>query len=235
MLLHACFVLSRRILDHLCVGRDRMKGRQDRQHGDSGADPLGQGDTVLDSFPGEFRPVRWYQNISIDRLLLGHDLSAQAHSQSHFASRLRMGSNSRRRLALISGKADLKFFKQTHQNKKTLFPHWTKPKLATAREHLMPAVAKTLRWRRTRYSLERSRLAIIQSQATGTSRPIAIAVPRTCGLPIETLGHFIVRNDRSGVSEVHATHSAHTSTGTARHRWALLLRQLGNHRLCGNQ
>jgi hypothetical protein len=35
-----------------------MKGRQDRQHGDSGADPLGQGDTVLDSFPGEFRPVR---------------------------------------------------------------------------------------------------------------------------------------------------------------------------------
>ena len=68
MLLHACFVLSRRILDHLCVGRDRMKGRQDRQHGDSGADPLGQGDTVLDSFPGEFRPVRWYQDIGIPRL-----------------------------------------------------------------------------------------------------------------------------------------------------------------------
>jgi hypothetical protein len=31
--------------------------------------------------------------------------------------------------------------------------------------------------------------------------------------------------------EVHAAHSAHTSTGTSRHRWALLLRQLGNHRL----
>ena len=26
MLLHAYFVLSRRILDNLCVGRDRMKG-----------------------------------------------------------------------------------------------------------------------------------------------------------------------------------------------------------------
>jgi hypothetical protein len=61
MLLHACFVLSRRILDHLRVDRDRMKRRQDRQHGDFGADPLGQGDVVLDSFPGEFRPVRWYR------------------------------------------------------------------------------------------------------------------------------------------------------------------------------
>src|SRR5690348_3692891 len=47
-----------------------MKGRQDRQHGDSGADPLGQGDTVLDSFPGEFRPIRWYQDIGIHRLSL---------------------------------------------------------------------------------------------------------------------------------------------------------------------
>src|SRR5712691_27481 len=35
--------------------------------------------------------------------------------------------------------------------------------------------------------------------------------------------------------EVHAAHSAHASTGTARHRWALLLRQLGHHRLGGNQ
>ena len=50
MLLHACFVLSRRVLDHLRVRRERMKGRQDRQHGDFGADPLGQGDAVLDSF-----------------------------------------------------------------------------------------------------------------------------------------------------------------------------------------
>src|SRR5437660_4345977 len=70
MLLHAYFVLSRRILDHLWIGRDRTKGRQDRQQGDSGADPLGQGDSVLDSFPGEFRPVRWYKDISIHRLSL---------------------------------------------------------------------------------------------------------------------------------------------------------------------
>jgi len=62
------FVLSRRILDHLCIGRDRMKGRQDRQHGESGADSLGQAETVLDSLPGEFRPVRWYQDIGIHRL-----------------------------------------------------------------------------------------------------------------------------------------------------------------------
>src|SRR5208282_4693116 len=40
---------------------------------------------------------------------------------------------------------------------------------------------------------------------------------------------------RSNASEVHAAHSAHTSTGTARHRCALLLRQLGDHRLGGNQ
>jgi hypothetical protein len=70
MLLYAYFVLSRRILDHLYVGRDRTKGRQDRQRGDSGADPLGQGDTVLDSFPSEVRPVRWYQDIGIHRLFL---------------------------------------------------------------------------------------------------------------------------------------------------------------------
>jgi len=59
MLLHACFVLSRRVLDHSCVGRERMKRRQDRQHGGFGADPLGQGYAVLDSFPREFRPIRW--------------------------------------------------------------------------------------------------------------------------------------------------------------------------------
>ena len=75
MLLHACFVLGRRILDHLRVGRDNMKRRQDRQHGDFGADPLGQGDGVLESFPGEFRPVRWYQDVGIHRALLDHDLS----------------------------------------------------------------------------------------------------------------------------------------------------------------
>jgi hypothetical protein len=63
-LLHACFVLSRRVLDHLRVGRERMKIRQDGQHGNFGADPLGQGDAVIDSLPGQFRPVLgsgyWY-------------------------------------------------------------------------------------------------------------------------------------------------------------------------------
>jgi hypothetical protein len=49
-------------LDHLRVGCEHMKRRQDRQRGDFGADPLGQGDAVLDSFPGEFRPVGWYQD-----------------------------------------------------------------------------------------------------------------------------------------------------------------------------
>jgi hypothetical protein len=57
MLLHAHFVLIRCVLNHLRVGRERMKRRQDRQHRDSGANPLCQGDAVLDGFPGEFRPV----------------------------------------------------------------------------------------------------------------------------------------------------------------------------------
>jgi len=60
MLLHPCLVRSRRVLDHLRVGRERVKRRQDRQDGGFGADPLGQGDAVLDSFTGEFRSVRWY-------------------------------------------------------------------------------------------------------------------------------------------------------------------------------
>src|SRR5204862_2696069 len=68
--------------------------------------------------------------------------------------------------------------------------------------------------------------------------------PHTCGLSIEpqeqvsgfkegrsVLGPSFILNDRSSASEVHAAHSAHASTGTARHRWALPLRQLGNHRL----
>jgi len=41
-----------------------------------------------------------------------------------------------------------------------------------------------------------------------------------------------LHHDRSSASEVHA---AHASIGTARHRWALPLRQLGNHRLGGDQ
>ena len=56
LLLHACLVLNRRILDHLCVGRERMKRRQDSQDGDFGADSLGQVDTMLDSFPASSDP-----------------------------------------------------------------------------------------------------------------------------------------------------------------------------------
>jgi hypothetical protein len=65
LLLHAFFAY----LDHLPVGRDHV-GRQDRQHGNFGADLLGQGDAVLDSFPGEFRPVCGYQDMGIHRLSL---------------------------------------------------------------------------------------------------------------------------------------------------------------------
>jgi hypothetical protein len=32
---------SGRVLDHLCVGRERVKRRQDRKRGDFGAEPLG--------------------------------------------------------------------------------------------------------------------------------------------------------------------------------------------------
>ena len=65
MLLHTCSVLSWRVLDHLRVGGERVKGLQDRQHGDFGPDPFGQSDTVLDGFPGEFRAVRWNQDVGI--------------------------------------------------------------------------------------------------------------------------------------------------------------------------
>ena len=54
MLFHACFVLRRRILDHLRVGRQCMKRLQDRHPGDFGTDPLGQGDTVRDGLPSKF-------------------------------------------------------------------------------------------------------------------------------------------------------------------------------------
>ena len=60
MLLHAHFVLIWRVLNHLRVGRESVKRRQDRERGDSGANLLGQGDAVLDGFPGEFRPVCRY-------------------------------------------------------------------------------------------------------------------------------------------------------------------------------
>src|SRR5208282_5197306 len=93
MRLHAYFVLSRRVLEHPRVGREHMKGRQDRQRGGFRADPLGQGDAVLDGLPSEFRPVRRYQDVGIHRSLLG----------SHFASRSRIDSNSCRRSVLVVG------------------------------------------------------------------------------------------------------------------------------------
>jgi hypothetical protein len=46
----------------------RLAAEDDRRN--AVAAVLGQGDTVLDSFPGEFRPVRWYQDIGIHRLSL---------------------------------------------------------------------------------------------------------------------------------------------------------------------
>src|ERR1700751_511513 len=74
VLLHAYLVLSRRVLDHLRVDCERMKGRQDCQHGGFGTDPLGQGDAMLDSFSGQFRTVRWYQDVRIHRYLLDYRL-----------------------------------------------------------------------------------------------------------------------------------------------------------------
>ena len=74
--LHAYLVLSRRVLDHLRVDRERMKGRYDCQHGGFGSDPLGQGNAVLDSFSAQFRTVRWYQDVGIHRPLLEHRSSS---------------------------------------------------------------------------------------------------------------------------------------------------------------
>ena len=45
-------------------------------------------------------------------------------------------------------------------------------------------------------------------------------------------GPSLLRTVQSRASEFHA---AHPAAGTARHRWALFLRQFGNHRLGGNQ
>ena len=70
--LHAYLVLSRRVLDHLRVDRERIKRRQDCQHGGFGSDPLSQGNAVLDSFSAQFRTVRWYQDVGIHRPLLEH-------------------------------------------------------------------------------------------------------------------------------------------------------------------
>src|SRR5208337_231281 len=46
---------------------------------------------------------------------------------------------------------------------------------------------------------------------------------------------LLVLDEGSSALIVHAPHSAHASTGTARHGCALLLRNLGDHRLGGNE
>jgi hypothetical protein len=51
MVVHAYFVVSRRVLDHLRVGRERMKRQQDCQRGDFDTDSFGQGDAVSTAFP----------------------------------------------------------------------------------------------------------------------------------------------------------------------------------------
>jgi len=51
MLLHVCFAY----LGHLRVGRDQG-GRQDRQHRNFGADPLGQGTPCWTAVPASFDP-----------------------------------------------------------------------------------------------------------------------------------------------------------------------------------
>jgi hypothetical protein len=56
MLLHAHFVLIRCVLNHLGVGREGMKRRQDSQDGDSGANPLGQRDACWTAFPASSDP-----------------------------------------------------------------------------------------------------------------------------------------------------------------------------------
>ena len=66
------------------------------------------------------------------------------------------------------------------------------------------------------------------------------ALPRRHALatPVAS-GHYAMVTSFSQLSiarsVIHATHSAHSTPGAARHRWALLLRQLGNHRLGGDQ
>ena len=60
---HARFVIEPACPDHLRVGRERVERWQDCRY--FWRDPLGQGDVVLDGFPGEFRHVSWYQDVGI--------------------------------------------------------------------------------------------------------------------------------------------------------------------------
>jgi hypothetical protein len=103
MLLHAFFVLSRRILEHLRVGREHMERRQDRQRGGFGTGALRQSDAVSDRFPGEFRSVSRNQEAFIHRPVFGLWFRAPARSGSHFARFSRIFSSSAWRFALVLG------------------------------------------------------------------------------------------------------------------------------------
>jgi hypothetical protein len=108
MLRHARFVLSR-LSSSICVSRrEQMESRPDRQRGVFGAHPLGPRRCRAEQ-PSRRVPTRrlasgcWYAY----RPLFGHDLPAPAHSRFHFASRLRIDRNSRRRFAFVFGKVIL--------------------------------------------------------------------------------------------------------------------------------
>jgi hypothetical protein len=58
-------LLTRRVLDHLRVGRENMKRRQDCKCGCLGADPLGQGAAVLDSLSGSSPSSRSSQRVHL--------------------------------------------------------------------------------------------------------------------------------------------------------------------------
>jgi hypothetical protein len=56
MLLHAHFVLIWRVLNHLRVGRESVKRRQDRERDDSGANLLGKAMPCWAAFPASSDP-----------------------------------------------------------------------------------------------------------------------------------------------------------------------------------
>jgi len=87
MLLHTCFVLSWRVLDHLRVGGERMKGLQDRQHGNFDPDPLGQSDTGLTAFPASFEPSVGIWMLAYMGHCLNHDFFSAASRIQDLTSR----------------------------------------------------------------------------------------------------------------------------------------------------
>ena len=77
-----------------------MKRLQDRQRGNFGADPLCQGDAVLGSLPGEFRPIGRYQEVGVHRSLLLAP-SCASELSPHLGSRVRVDGNSCLRSASV--------------------------------------------------------------------------------------------------------------------------------------